>query len=164
MNENQAKALALRFLDAVTTADVDKAIDSDRAFAVAENWQPYGGQSKNWDRVSAQTSNAVGALAELLINSIDAILMRKFAESERDGTAVDDLKSMTDAVKRFFPHVVEGKIASLSPQQRTALAKKSVAIGVKRRKGSRKFPAYTIADFGEDRNAPHRPRKISRLW
>lgn len=164
MNENQAKALALRLLAAVTTDDVNKVIESDQAFAAPDNWQPYGGQSKNWDRVSAQTSNAVGALAELLINSIDAILMRKFAESEQSENDVGDLKSMTATVKRFFPHVVEGKIASLSPQQRTALAKESVVIGVKRGKGLNKYPTYTIADFGEDRNAPHRPRKISRLW
>lgn len=164
MIEKQAKNLALRFLGAVTTADVNEVIASDPAFAAPDNWRPYGGQGKNWDRVSAQTSNAVGALAELIINSVDAILMRKFAESEQDGTVGGDLKSMTDAVKRFFPYVVEGKIASLSPQQRTALAGKSVVIGVKRGKGSKKFPTYTLADFGEGRNAPHRPRKISRLW
>jgi len=39
---------------------------------------------------------------------------------------------MTDAAKQFFPHVIEGKIASLSPQQRTAtLAESKVVIGVK---------------------------------
>jgi len=132
MTEKQAKGLALRFLEAVTTADVDKVIDSDSAFAPPENWRPYGDQDKNWDRVSAQTSNAVGALAELIINSIDAILMRKSHEAEQNGEDVGDLNSMNDAVKRFFPHVIEGKIASLSPQQRTVvLAESKVVIGVK---------------------------------
>lgn len=163
MNENQAQELALRFLAAVTTADVDKTIGSEPAFAKAENWQPYGGQDKNWDRVSAQTSNAVGALAELIINSIDAILMRKSHEAGLGASNKDAPKSMTDAVKRFFPHVIEGKIASLSPQQRTALAKESVVIGVKRGKGLKKYPTYTIADFGEGQNAADFPKTLVSL-
>jgi len=163
MIEKHAKDLALRLLAAVTTADVDKVLDSDPAFAKTDNWQPYGGQDKNWDRVSAQTSNAVGALAELVINSIDAILMRKSHEAEQNGEDVGDLNSMNDAVKRFFPHVIEGKIASLSPQQRTALAEKSVVIGVKRGRGLKKYPTYTIADFGEGQNAADFPKTLVSL-
>jgi len=67
---------------------------------------------------------------------------------------------MTDAAKQFFPHVIEGKIASLSPQQCTALAESNVVVGVRRVPKTNQFPTYTIADFGMD--AFHRPRKISR--
>lgn len=162
-NSAQSRDIALQFLKAVSTEDVDKIIDSAKEFSDDSNWTPYGGQGKNWDRVSAQTSSAVGALAELIINSIDAILMRKFAESEQSGEDVGDLKSMTDAVKQFFPHVIEGKIASLSPQQRTALAGESVVIGVKRGKGLKKYPTYTIADFGEGQNAADFPKTLVSL-
>lgn len=87
-NSIRSRDIALRFLKAVSTEDVDKILASERAFAAPENWRPYGGQDKNWDRVGGQTSDPVGALAELLINSIDAILMRKFAEAEQNETAL----------------------------------------------------------------------------
>jgi len=58
--------------------------------------------------------------------------MRKSHEAGPDASNEYAPKSMTDAVKRFFPHVIEGKIASLSPQQRTVvLAESKVVIGVK---------------------------------
>lgn len=163
MIEKQAKALALRFLAAVTTADVDKVVNSEPAFAVSDNWRSYGDQDKNWDRVGGQTSDPVGALAELLINSIDAILMRKSHESGLDASSGDAPKSMTDAVKRFFPEVIEGKIAHLSPTQRTALAEKSVLVGVKRVPKKTSFPTYTIADFGEGQNAADFPKTLVSL-
>lgn len=153
MIEKQAKALALRLLAAVTTDDVNKVIESDRAFAAPDNWRPYGDQGKNWDRISGQTSEAVGALAELVINSIDAVLMRKAHESGLEASDGDAPKSMTDAVKRFFPNIIEGKIAHLSPTQRTELAEKNVIIGVKRSRKKSEYPTYTIADFGEGQNS-----------
>jgi len=163
MNEKQAKDLALRFLEAVTTADVDKILESDSAFAAPDNWRPYGGVDKNWDRVSGQTSDPVGALAELIINSIDAILMRKAHEAGLDASSDGAPKSMTEAVKRFFPEVIEGKIAQLSPQQRTAWAAKSVLVGVKRLPKKTSFPTYTIADFGEGQNAVDFPKTLVSL-
>ncbi|MDD9822822.1 MAG: hypothetical protein OXU98_08075 [Gammaproteobacteria bacterium] len=163
MNEKQAKVLALRFLDAVTTADVDKVIKSEPAFAATDNWRTYGGRNKNWELVSGQTSDPVGALAELIINSIDAILMRKAHEAGLDASSDGAPKSMTEAVKRFFPEIIEGKIAHLSPTERTALAEKSVVVGVKRGKGSRSFPTYTIADSGEGQNAADFPKTLVSL-
>ena len=153
MNEQQAKNLAHQFLEAITTEQVDTVIDSDSAFSCPENWKPYGGRAKNWDTIGSQTSEPVGAFAELLINSIDAILMRKAKENDEDGTREDSPRSMIEAVNRFFDGVLEGKIASLSPRQRTELADKSVIVGIKRLQKRHKYPTYTIADFGEGQNA-----------
>jgi len=162
-NSAQSRDIALKFLKAVSTEDVDKIIDSTKEFSDDSNWTPYGGQDKNWDRVSGQTSDPVGALAELIINSIDAILMRKAHEAGLEESNDDAPKSMTDAVKRFFPGVIEGKIAHLSPTQRTALAEESVVIGVKRSPKTNQFPTYTIADFGEGQNAFDFPTTLVSL-
>jgi len=162
-NSTQSRDIALKFLNAVSTEDVDKIITSAEEFSDDSNWTPYGGQDKNWDRVGGQTSDPVGALAELIINSIDAILMRKAHEAGLEASNEGAPKSMTDAVKQFFPGVIEGKIAHLSPTQRTALAEKSVLVGVKRLPKKTNFPTYTIADFGEGQNAVDFPKTLVSL-
>ena len=153
MDESRSKKLALKLLAAVSTGDVDRIMESDAAFGDADNWHPYGGQPKNWDRVHVQTSEPVGAMAELLINSIDAILTRKAKEQGLSGREADAPKSMVAAVRKFFPGVPEGKIARLEPIARTKLAEQSVLVGVKRVAKRHIYPTYTIADFGEGQNA-----------
>lgn len=57
---------------------------------------------------------------------------------------------MQEAVKRYFPQVVEGRISNLSAKQRTDLAKHCVQLAIQR--GHRKnhpFPTYTVVDSGE---------------
>ena len=166
MNESRSKEIALKLLKAVSTKDVDRIINAESGFGVAGNWKPYGGSSKNWDRVGVQTSEPVGAFAELIINSIDAILMRKAREASAESRGDSAPRSMVDAVKRFFsaPEAVpEGKIAHLSKLERTRLAEKSVLVGVKRATGARQYPTYTIADFGEGQNPDQFPKTLLSL-
>ena len=153
MDESRSKKLALKLLAAVSAGDVDSVMQSDAAFGDDGNWKPYGGHPKNWDRVGVQTSEPVGALAELLINSIDAILMRKAKEHGLESRENDAPKSMIEAVGMFFSGVPEGRIARLEAGALTKLAEQSVLVGVKRAGNSRKYPTYTIADFGEGQNA-----------
>ena len=152
-NSELSKKIAEDFLRAFSTEEVNNILGSCHEFGRDENWRPYGGAEKNWDRVGVQTSEPVGALAELIINSIDAILMRRAKEENIDLQSETVPKSMTEAVKRFFPEVQEGRLTLLSQEQRTRLAEKSVLIGVKRtaRKNNR-YPNYTIVDFGEGQN------------
>ena len=152
MDESRSKKLALKLLAAVSAGDVDSIMQSDAAFGDAGNWKPYGDVPKNWDRVNVQTSDPVAALAELLINSIDAILMRKAKERNLEPRGEDAPKSMLEAVEKFFPGVPEGRMARLSPLERTKIAEKSILVGVKRATKARQFPTYTIADFGEGQN------------
>ena len=151
-NSELSKTTAEKFLRAVSTAEVNAILEDCPEFDVDENWKPYGGAEKNWDRVGVQTSEPVGALAELIINSIDAILMRKAKEKELDLQSESVPKSMSEAVKLFFPEVQEGKLTLLSQEQRTKLAEKSVLIGVKRKVKRDACPNYTIVDFGEGQN------------
>ena len=71
-----SKSVAEKFLAALSTKEVDEVLASHAEFDAPKNWTPYGNAEKNWDRVGNQSSDPVGALTELLINSIDAILMR----------------------------------------------------------------------------------------
>ena len=151
-NSKLSKSTAEAFLQAVSTEEVNGILGSQAEFADAGNWRPYGGAEKNWDRVGVQTSEPVGALAELIINSIDAILMRR-AKEEKMNLQGDSLpQSMSEAVKLFFPEVHEGKLTLLSQEQRTILAEQSVLIGIKRKTKKDACPNYIIVDFGEGQN------------
>lgn len=165
MIEKQAKALALRFLAAVTTADVNEVIASDPAFAETDNWRTYGGSGvdKNWDRVNVQTSDPVGALAELIINSVDAILMRKADELGVSESDADCPKNMQEAVARFFPEVSDGRLMNIDSRHRTKLAEKSILVGVKRPSKRHPFPTYTVIDYGEGQHPKNFPDTLLSL-
>ncbi len=151
-NTKLSKATAEAFLGAVSTEKVKAILESQAEFADDVNWKPYGGAEKNWDRVGVQTSEPVGALAELIINSIDAILMRKAKEKRLDLESDSVPRSMSEAVKLFFPEVQEGKLTLLSQEQRTKLAEKCVLIGIQRKVKRDTYPNYTMVDFGEGQN------------
>ena len=157
------KKLALKLLAAVSKDEVDSVMKSDDAFANDDNWLPYGGKPRNWDRVGVQTSEPVGAFAELLINSIDAILMRKVKENNLQPRGEGAPKSMLEAVEKFYPDVPEGRIARLKAADLTKIAEQSVLVGVKRMNKKHKFPTYTIADFGEGQNAADFPQTLLSL-
>jgi len=55
--------------DALTIFGLEKFSDS--------NWLPYGGIENNYGIIGAQQADAIGALVEKVVNSIDAILMRE---------------------------------------------------------------------------------------
>jgi hypothetical protein len=153
VEEKLSQRIALALLNAESAEEV-KAIladeDASYYFSDSANWSNYGNREKNWDTVGNQQTNPVGALVELIINGEDAILLRKAAEAGiKNPRGADAPKSMTDAVKRFFPHVNEGKIQKLSPAERTELGDQCVRVGIRRadRKNSR-FPTYVVLDAG----------------
>lgn|GEM_PF-2560551 len=53
--------------DALTVFGLEKFSDS--------NWRPYGGIENNYGIIGAQQADAIGALVEKVVNSIDAVLM-----------------------------------------------------------------------------------------
>ena len=163
MKEEQSRKIALALLKAVTAEDVNKVMKSEPLFSAPDNWTPYGGRSKNWDTVGSQTSEAVAALGELIINSIDAILVKHAKNEGISEKSKQAPESMIEAVKKFYPYIVEGKISMLSAAQRMKLAEESVLIGVKRAPGSHRYPSYTIVDFGEGQNSGDFPKTFLSL-
>jgi len=158
-----SRDLALKCLKAVSTEDVNRILESTEEFADRSNWINYGGVEKNWDRVNVQTSNAVGALAELIINSIDAILMRKAKESRVSENDSNCPRNMREAVARFFPEVTEGRLLNIEPRRRTTLAEKCVLVGVRRIRKNHIYPTYTIIDYGEGQRPKDFPKTLLSL-
>jgi hypothetical protein len=67
------------------------------------NWVPIGNNESNYGIIENQQSNPIAALVEKVTNSIDAILTRKCLESGIQPEAVNAPRSMSEAIKRFFP-------------------------------------------------------------
>ena len=168
MDEKVSRTIAETLLQSESALDIQKVIrDPELAywFENDSNWKPYGGREKNWDTVGNQQANAVGSLVELITNAIDAILLRKAREEGLiNCRSAEAPQSMFDAVKRYFPHVVEGRIANLGPKQRTELAEKCVIIGVKRAsRVNSKYPTYTIIDRGDGQLPDEFPKTFLSL-
>jgi hypothetical protein len=109
-----------------------------------ELWVPLGGEENNYAIVGVQHADPTGALAEKIINGIDALLMRA-CHSAGIG-AESDLapQTMADAVERFSG-VKGGRLGDLTPQEQTELAMnlRLVAVGLKT------DPSYLVIDTGE---------------
>lgn len=168
MDEKLSRDSALRLLTACSAEDVRAVIEDDDLryyFDNPENWKPYGNREKNWDTVGNQQSSPIGALTELITNGIDAILMRKAREHGiADFRSPEAPQSMFEAVKTFFPFVVEGKISNLSAKQRTDLAEQCLLVGVKRAARINSiYPTYTIVDFGDGQRPEDFPKTFLSL-
>ncbi len=158
MDKQQSKEFLSELLSSFSTDEVDKVLG--RYNISDADWSNYGGRSKNWDTVSNQQSNAIGALTELITNSIDAVLSRKVYESGIKDLSSDEApKSMHDAVRHCY-NVSEGKLSSLETKERTKLAKESILIGVKRKTRRSTTPTITIVDFGEGQE----PQKFKKTF
>lgn len=168
MDEKLSKSTAQRLLSAGSSEEVASILNDEELryyFDQPENWRPYGGRDKNWDTVGNQQSSPVGALTELITNGIDAILLRKAREHGiTDFRSPEAPQSMFEAVRRFFPQVVDGKISNLSPKQRTDLAEKCLLVGVKRAaRVNSIYPTYTLVDFGEGQKPEDFPKTFLSL-
>ena len=150
MDSNKSREMLQKLLEAVSTDEVQDII---RSYKFTDgDWQHYGNREKNWDIVSNQQSKAVGALTEIITNSIDAVLSRKAYESGIEDLTGDQApQSMQDAVARFYD-VIEGNLSSLEPRQLTSLAEESILIGVKRKRKGGQYLTITVVDFGEGQN------------
>lgn len=154
MNEELSRRIALRLIAALSAEDVHEVLKDEEAsfyFDDPQHWTPYGEQESNWDRVGNQQTNPIGALVELVTNGIDSILLRKARDAGiEDFRGKDAPQSMTAAVKRFFPTVLEGKIGLLESAQRAALAKQCIKVAIQRPfRKNHPYPSYTVVDHGE---------------
>ena len=83
-------------------AAVNEVINRHTEFTDPANWKPYGGIESNFGVVENQQASPIPALVEKIINSIDAILMRRCHEAGIDPASPDAPRSIEDAVTSFF--------------------------------------------------------------
>ena len=118
------------------------------------NWLPYGGFENNYGIIGAQQADALGALVEKIVNSVDAVLMRECFARNLDPRSNLVPQSMNEAAERFLS-IPEGNLAKLSPAQRTELAEKNISIIVTGQKPDEGNPCVIVVDTGEEIGRAH---------
>jgi hypothetical protein len=86
---------AARFLAAKTEADVTAALSEGRFEAAV--WKPLGGIENNYGIVENQQADPMAALTELIVNSIDAILLKNYHEYVGDEYTGDEFGTLDAA-------------------------------------------------------------------
>lgn len=126
--------------DALTVFGLEKFSDT--------NWLPYGAIENNYGIIGAQQADALGALVEKVVNSIDAVLMRECFARNLDPRSNLVPRSMSEAAEQFLA-IPEGNLAKLSASQRTELAGKNISILITGQKPSDGSPCVIVVDAGE---------------
>ena len=145
------KDMFLKLLSIASSDEIASLIENDDFFKPENcDWKPYGGRENNAGQIEGQMKSSSNALVEKLINSIDALLMRRCYEVE--GTAPDSKdpklpKSLSEAINKYFGG--EDEIN----KKRSDWAKRHLAVLAE---GDKKKPTLTIIDRGEGQS----PEKI----
>lgn len=150
------KEIFLKLLSITSSDEIAFLIDNDDFFKLENcDWKPYGGRENNAGQIEGQMKSSSNALVEKLINSIDALLMRRCYEVE--GAAPDSKdpklpKSLSEAINKYFGG--EDEIN----KKRSDWAKHHLAVLAE---GDKKKPTLTIIDRGEGQS---RKRFRARLF
>lgn len=102
---------------ASTETALDAVLNRYPELAAPQNWRPYGQNESNYGVVENQQASPIPALVEKLINSIDAILMRRCFEEGIDPKSPEAPVSIEAAVQRFFPSAANWSTPSARRRQ-----------------------------------------------
>ncbi len=97
---------AAQLLAAETEADVTAAL-TDAPFETAQ-WKPLGGIENNYGIVENQQADPMAAMTELIVNSIDAILLKNYHERVGDEYTGDEFETLEAAADTLVDPDDEG--------------------------------------------------------
>ncbi|MCD8502986.1 MAG: hypothetical protein LRY71_16705 [Bacillaceae bacterium] len=155
---NDVKTFALSLAQAESEKEVIKILKDYNYYHVESCWQTFGGNENNFSIIGAQQSTADAALVEKLVNSVDAVLVRKAMEEGIDPTSEEAPKSISKALESFFD-LPEGNWSNISSGMRNALAQNIQLYAT----GSKSVPNYCIVDKGEGQSPNRLPDTILSL-
>ena len=155
-----AKTLLLELVHCETESEVSATINRYPVLNNKRNWRPYGDNRNNYSTIGNQQANPINALVELLINGVDAMLIRGCHEYGISPTSPLAPRNMEEAAERFFG-VTNGRLEQLSEGVRSALADniRVIATGEK----SPGYPCLTVIDLGEGQSPSAFPKTFLSL-
>ena len=166
MNKNQQKQLCENLLNAENEEEVINLLEKNGYWGRPELWRYYGDVENNWGQSGNQQSLAEAALAEKIVNSVDARLINACWMNRIDPKSSAAPPSIRDAVADFFDDGKGGKVATGDVirewgKQRIRSEADQItlcATGVRP-----KILNVTIADKGEGQTAKRLPETILSL-
>lgn len=164
LSNEAALKLTMSLLHAETEEEVLGIIKNNEFLKKESNWQPYGGVSNNWSMCSNQSSEAIPALTEKIINSIDAMLMKECLIEGVDPEGPHAPKTMELAAAQFFGKKImgfeEGKVGKIFNDEERKKFAEQIKIMVT---GSVKECNVLVIDEGEGQHPKDFPDTLVSL-
>ena len=111
------ESLFWKLFHASREGEVHDVVKHHSEFQNPANWKPYGQIESNFGVVENQQASPIPALVEKIINSIDAILMRRCYEAGIDPRSMEAPRSIEQAVTSFFPRPQDWDLRNFRRQQ-----------------------------------------------
>ena len=164
MTNGQIRDLCLALLHADTETEVIEVLKKAGYWDKPAAWRYYGDVENNWGQSGNQQSLAEAALAEKLVNSVDARLINECLVRGIDPKSDKAPPSITDAVARFFDGETGKKQTSGRIENWTDDRIREVAQGITlAATGTRPTLNLTITDAGEGQSPRRLPNTILSL-
>ena len=164
-NGSDPRALCRALLDADTEAEAIKILQEAGYWDRHELWRHYGDVENNWGQSGNQQSLAEAALAEKIVNSVDARLINECRVRGIDPKSSKAPKSIRVAVAQFFEGGTGEKLATGGYVEDWSNHKvRDVAQGITLcATGERPNLTMTISDCGEGQTPDLLPETILSL-
>jgi len=153
-----ARELCLRLAKAESENTVIEILKQAGYWDEPGAWTDFGGIEDNWSTIGNLSDDSDKALVEKIINSIDAMLMRRCLEEGLDPQGPSAPQSIRNAVERFFD-LPGGAIESVMRPRRAQLAEDIMLVAT----GSKKSPCFHIIDRGEGQSPARFPKTLLSL-
>ena len=153
-----SKTLCMRFVHSDTEADVTKILQDAGLWDTASCWRHYGGLEDDWPTIGNEQRRPEVALAEKIVNSIDAVLMRECLKKGIEPESPQAPSSINEALEKFFG-IRGGRLSNLGTKSRAELAQNICLVA----SGSKNNPCYSIIDKGEGQTPNRMQETLSGL-
>jgi len=150
-----AKELCLRLAYADSEDGVISLLEESGYWNDESVWRCYGDNENNFSTIGNQQSNPEAALAEKIINSVDAVLISECLKRKIDPEGESAPQSITEALVQFF-NIFEGILSNVSAQERSKLAENICLVAT----GAKTNPSYAIIDRGEGQTPKRMPETL----
>ena len=168
MSSRSNKELCEALIVADSTKDVIRILSDARYWEDLLVWRPFGDTENNFGSIGNQQSDAVAALVEKLINSIDSRLMGLAGVLGITAESKDCPKDMRQAIARF----IEGKNAPFADrdgkifywdEKRIREESENISLFATGFAAKDGFPCLSIADKGEGQTPDRFPDTFMSL-
>lgn len=169
------KELCLKLMKADTGLEVKEILTEAGYWDNTSCWRPFGDNENNFGSIGNQQSDAVAALVEKIINSIDARLMGLAAVKSLTPTSANCPQNMREAIAQL----VEEKTAPFGERDGNIFywtdaeikrESKNISLFATGKAAKDGFPSLTISDSGEGQTPDRFPdtfmslAKQNKLW
>lgn len=140
----ELKELCLQLAYSDTEEEVIDLLDKYGYWDKEDSWRCYGDNENNFSIIGNQQGRPEAAIAEKIINSVDAVLMAECLKRRINPESREAPQSINDALINFFG-IFEGRLSNITAQERSKLAENICLVAT----GSKSNPSYAVIDKGE---------------